>query len=249
MKETFLNRAAWGFGLLAGAAVLLFAWFTRDIIVLVFAGILLGVCLRAPAEWLNRRTGLPEPMGVWLVVVVILVLATGAIFLSGNVIARQVDELVRQLPIAVDRLEAQLMQLSWGRTLLTRIPSLGDLIPTDGGGVRRITGLLSSTLWILVSAFLIIFFGLTFALSPRVYTENAISLAPPGGRDRVRKIMREITLSLRWWMLGRLISMAIIGVLTFIGLVILGIPLAGVLALLAALLSFIPNIGPILGAI
>lgn len=249
MKENFLSRAGWGFALLAGAAVVLLVWFTRDILIVIFAGVLLGVCLRAPAEWLNSRTGLSKTVGVCVFVLMILILATGAGFLSGNVIARQVDELVKQLPIAVDRLEAQLLQTSWGQTVLTRIPSFSELIPTDSGAVQRITGFLSSTLYIVVTAFLIVFLGLTLALNPGVYTDNALLLVPPPRRERIRKIMREVTLTLRWWTLGRLISMTIIGVLTFIGLKILGIPLAGVLALLAAFLSFIPNLGPILSAV
>lgn len=54
--------------------------------------------------------------------------------------------------------------------------------------------------------------------------------------------------TLWWWLVGRLISMAVIGVSTWIGLMLLGVPLAFLLGLLAALLTFIPNVGPILAA-
>lgn len=54
--------------------------------------------------------------------------------------------------------------------------------------------------------------------------------------------------TLWWWLIGRLIAMTFIGVTTGVGLALLGVPLAFILGLLSALLSFIPNLGPILAA-
>ena len=54
---------------------------------------------------------------------------------------------------------------------------------------------------------------------------------------------------LRRWLLAKFISMAVVGVLTGIGLWLLEVPLAISLAVLASLLTFIPNIGPVIAAI
>lgn len=54
---------------------------------------------------------------------------------------------------------------------------------------------------------------------------------------------------LRRWLAGQLISMSAIGVVIYIGLLTLGMPLALVLALFAGVAGFIPYIGPIIGAI
>jgi predicted PurR-regulated permease PerM len=51
---------------------------------------------------------------------------------------------------------------------------------------------------------------------------------------------------LRWWVLAKLISMSMVGILITIGLWIVGIPLAGSLGIIAALMTFIPNVGPII---
>jgi predicted PurR-regulated permease PerM len=61
--------------------------------------------------------------------------------------------------------------------------------------------------------------------------------------------MAEVRQKLYWWLLGRLLSMAVVGVATGLGLWLLGMPMVLSLALLAALLVFIPNLGPILSAI
>jgi predicted PurR-regulated permease PerM len=62
-------------------------------------------------------------------------------------------------------------------------------------------------------------------------------------------VLHRLADTLWWWLLGRVASMTFIGVVTGIGLWLLDVPLAFVLGLLASLLSFIPNIGPILSAI
>ena len=54
---------------------------------------------------------------------------------------------------------------------------------------------------------------------------------------------------LRKWLKGKLLSMLVVFILTAIGLAILRIPLWLVLALLAGLISFIPNFGPLLALI
>ena len=54
---------------------------------------------------------------------------------------------------------------------------------------------------------------------------------------------------LRRWLIGQGISMALIGSFTYIGLLILGVPIAFVLALFAGLAGFLPYLGPIIGAI
>jgi len=64
--------------------------------------------------------------------------------------------------------------------------------------------------------------------------------------DHVLDKLRDV---LRGWLLAQLGSMAVIGVLTALGLWALGIPLVVALGLLAALLTFIPNLGPIMSAI
>jgi predicted PurR-regulated permease PerM len=62
-------------------------------------------------------------------------------------------------------------------------------------------------------------------------------------------VLERVKDTLWWWMVGRVLSMAVIGIATGVGLWLLGIPLAFTLALIAALLTFIPNIGPILAAL
>src|SRR5690606_22382401 len=66
---------------------------------------------------------------------------------------------------------------------------------------------------------------------------------------KAEALFDELGSMLTWWMFGQFVSMATIGVLIWLGLSVLGVPLAATLGLAAALLTFIPTIGPILAAV
>ena len=64
-----------------------------------------------------------------------------------------------------------------------------------------------------------------------------------------REVLEEAGSTLQRWLLAQLVSMGIVGLLTTLGLWLLGVPLALTLGILAALSEFIPNFGPILSAV
>lgn len=68
-------------------------------------------------------------------------------------------------------------------------------------------------------------------------------------RPRGSEVARELAHALRWWFMGRLTSMLIVFVFTWIGLTLLGTPLAFLLALIAGLFSFVPTFGPVTSAV
>ena len=76
-----------------------------------------------------------------------------------------------------------------------------------------------------------------------------IALFRPERRDRIADIAFKVGDTLEGWLLGQAAAMTVIGVLTFVGLSVLGIPLSLALALIAAFLTFIPNIGPSIAAL
>ena len=246
MTVRIADRALWGAALLGGAALLLFLWAIRNVLLLGFAGVLLAVLFRTPAEWLHARLRIPVTAAVGIVVLLALGALIGAFWLHGQEVGAQITELRDQLPRAVDQIEARLKQTSWGQKLVDEIPAPEELMPDAQGAVEQATGVLSGTVSLLTNALVILFLGVVFALGPQPYRSGMVRLVPIPGRDRARDVLGKIGSTLRWWLFGRLISMTVIGVLTGIGLSLLGVPLAVALALLAALLSFIPNVGPIL---
>lgn len=112
--------------------------------------------------------------------------------------------------------------------------------------VAGVTGAFSTTFSVVANFFIFLFIGLYLAADPRLYRNDLIRLIPMNGRGRAREVIDAVGDTLRWWLIGKLVSMAVVGVATVVGLWLLDIPLALTLGLLAALLTFIPNVGPIL---
>lgn len=96
---------------------------------------------------------------------------------------------------------------------------------------------------------MVCFVGLYLALDTSRYRRGFIRLFAQAYRPRVDAILDELGRLLGWWLIGRGISMAATGILTGLGLWLLGIPLALTLALLAAVLTFVPYIGAFLSAV
>ncbi len=246
----FARRALTAVCIAAGVAlVLLLLWYAVDVLLLVFAGVLLAIYLRGLADWVSARTHLS---GGWSLVIVLLVLL--ALFVAGGWllaprVAEQVDQLVDHFPRSMQKLEEQVGRYAWGRRIIAQIPDASALVPKGTNVLARATGIFSSTLGVLANFVIVLFVGLYLASEPRLYTGGFARLVPLARRDRVREVLKTVGTTLRWWLTGRVILMIINGVMTAVGLWLLGVPLALTLGILAALLNFIPNIGPIIAGV
>jgi predicted PurR-regulated permease PerM len=124
----------------------------------------------------------------------------------------------------------------------------------DGGGLagavgRQVVGSVAQALSSLVDVLVVVILGLYLAANPEVYQRGLLHLVPPRHRPRARVVVLGVTDALRHWMLGELFQMALIGTVCGVGDWLLGVPEAPVLGVIAGLTEFIPNIGPILGAV
>lgn len=245
---TTLARRTLVVSVVAAAVVvaLLFTWFARDVLLLVFAALLLSVFLRRLAELVSGHSPLSHGWALAVVVLVLVGALVGTFWLRGSAIAAQVDTLQEELPKAAQQLRDQLAQYKWGRRAVDAVPSAESLLPDSPDAIARVTGVVSGTISTLLNAVVIFFVGLVVAGGPKPYERGVLALVPEHKVARAREVLHQLDDTLWWWLLGRLASMTFIGVITGVGLWLLGVPLAFLLALLAALLSFIPNLGPIL---
>lgn len=110
-------------------------------------------------------------------------------------------------------------------------------------------GVLQSTVAVMVGVVLTIFLALYIALDPDVYRRGVMLLVPAWRRERVDRLLTALGTALRIWFATQLIAMLVIGTVTTLALLIIGVRAALPLGVLAGLFEFIPNIGPILSAI
>lgn len=234
------------FQLGAVASLFALAWVLVDAFVLLFAGILVATAASAMARGLARITRLPRAATLTAVVLALPAMIIGITLLIGPRVLGEVNKLREQLPAALDAANAWLEQQSQLGL------SLRDLLGNAAGNDVPWASVASfATLGVggLIDALLVLFIGIYLAASPAMYLRGVVRLVPDRARPRVAHALEAAGNGLQAWLLGQLMSMAVIGVLTGLGLWLLGMPMAGLLGVLAGLLTFVPFVGPLLFAI
>jgi predicted PurR-regulated permease PerM len=220
-----------------------------SVFLLLFAAILMAVFLRGCGDWIAERTVLSSGWAVLLVVLALVLIVGGGVSLIIPHAVGEIGMLGTGITGALKELERSLQQSSWGQGLLDYIPDVDDLQGQVGYVVQKTPGIFSTTLGALASLVLVLFIGFYLTASPSTYTRGLVLLFPERRHERVRQILRELQITLTRWLLGRLLGLIVVGIATYIGLLVLGIPLALSLGLLAAFMAFVPNIGPILSVV
>lgn len=239
-----MTKRTWAKLAFAGIVLLLIV-FAVDILLLLFASILLAILLRSLAEPLAARLHISPRWAVMVVVALLAVSLSIIAWIIAPSIGEQVRELRASLPEALQRLQQELSRFVWLEVFLDSAQQLaGTGAPPQVAS--RVTSAVSGTLSALGHTVVAIVIALYLAVDPRPYIDGTVRLFAPAHRARAREVLYAIGNTLRWWLFGKAISMALVGTAVFIGLVALGVKMAAALALIAALLDFIPNIGPLL---
>jgi predicted PurR-regulated permease PerM len=129
------------------------------------------------------------------------------------------------------------------QTLRQRI--LGQL----AGLTRYLFGFLSSTISVVAGLVLILVLSIYIGADPDTYHDGFMKLFPRPWRNRAGEVLTAISLALRRWLVTQLIAMIVIGVVSTVVLLILGVNAAVPLGVIAGLLEFVPTVGPILSAL
>jgi predicted PurR-regulated permease PerM len=119
----------------------------------------------------------------------------------------------------------------------------------SGGLSSMLQKLFSSTFGLLGDLYAIFFLGIFLAAAPREYVNGVVSLLPAPAKDKGRKLMEKMGLNLKKWFKGTVYSVLITFALTAIGLLLIGVDLWLILAIIAGLMTFIPNFGPVIALI
>ncbi len=233
-------------------------WLIRGILLLTLASIILVVLFSMPSRVFIRRGMKRTPatiLSTLLILLMIVILFLAALptlvqqfaALAGVTIPQGLQRLVslwnsgdiqRQYPFlqSID-LKAFIDQMS---------AQLGSAVGALGASVLPVLGGVADTV---LSALIILFLSMYFLADPQSHQEGIIRLFPLWYRHRVREILARLDTTLRGWLKATIISMGVVAVLTWLGLVLVGVQQAAALGVLAGLLSFVPNFGPIITVI
>ena len=228
---------------------LMIAWLGRIVLLLIFAAIVVAVLMAAIVNWLKARFKLKAGLAFGLLLTTSVILVALAIWLIGPRVLDQFTDLQTDLPPATHKLIEKVEGYRWGHWLLTQWSGYSQLTSNVSYALTRIGGIVVSTATVLGGLILVGFLASYLAAEPELYLSGLRRVTPARYRSIVSACASHAAHSIRWWLLSKLLSMTAVGLIVWIGLMALGIPLAGTLGMIAALFTFIPNIGPILSVV
>jgi predicted PurR-regulated permease PerM len=240
---------------LAGAVVVLAVWLLSDVLVVVFAASLLAVILHGLARLLHRATKLPYWASLAVVVLVIMGLLGALGVIAGPGLGEQVVKLREALVAQTHGLHDRLGQTQWGKLLLDQVPDAmggnknGGVPGMPTGFAGSVAGVLGSAMGLVATLAVVLIAGIYLAGSPSTYANGVLRLVPLPHRGKAKQLCEVAGHALWSWSAGQALDMLVVGIVSFIGLWFIGVPLALVLGVVAGLMNFVPYIGAIIGAI
>jgi predicted PurR-regulated permease PerM len=249
-----VNLGKW-IGLAVLCISLYILWQIRQVMLLGFAAVVLASAMNALVRFLTARFKVKRGWAIPLVIG--LLLAISAIFglLVIPPFVAQSQELAALVPQSLDRLEFLfhwLEQKFPGQTLINN-NFLQDLqkqvTPLVGSLLGNFFAIFSNSLAVVLNILLVLILSIMFLLEPDKYKGLFVRLFPAFYRRRVDEVLSLCETALDNWMAGTLFNMFVIGLSSFIGLLLLQVRLPLANALIAGVLEAIPTIGPTLSVL
>jgi predicted PurR-regulated permease PerM len=236
-----------GYALIGGAVAvtLLLAWQLSHVLLLVFGAVLVAVVLRSLTDLIARYTPLKEGLALAASAALVAIVVITFLVLLGTQIRMQFETLVDGIPDLIETVEE-----------VTGVSGVEDWLEErargligGGGMIGNIAGYSGAILTGLAHVVLVVFAGLYLAVDPSLYRRGLVSLLPRKHRATADDALRATGRALRLWLMGQLVAMILVGVLTTLGLWLIGVPSALALGVIAALLEFVPFAGPVLASV
>ncbi len=243
-----MNIGQW-IGIIALVISLYILWQLREVLLLIFAAVVLATTLNRLARRF-QGLGIKRGLAVLLAVAIFWVGVVCFFWLIVPPFVQQFHELTYRVPQGFERFNTWIDER---RTyippqLLPYIPDLNSLIEQAQPLFNRLLGnsfaFVSGSLEVVLKILLVLVLTGMFLANPHDYRKVFIRLFPSFYRSRVNGILNQCEISLEGWITGAIIAVAVVGLMSLLGLSILGVKAALALAVLAGFMNLIPNLGP-----
>jgi predicted PurR-regulated permease PerM len=231
---------------LALLAVLVLCWALTPVFMLVFGAIVVAALLLSLSGLLRRFVPMPHGVALAIVLVVLIGGLGLLLWMFGAQATRELATLTETLPSAYAQFQQWLGETSVGSLVQEQLDAIRDNMGRIASGAGAIAMTVSSGT---IDMFLVLVGAIYIAAQPEMYRNGLLHLVPPSAKKAAADALDSSGRALRLWLGGQLVAMLVVGIMTGIGLWLLGVPAAFALALIAFLLDFVPIIGPIVAAI
>lgn len=234
---------------------LLFSY--RYIILLFFISVVLGIAIRPLVDWLMKR-GLSRTNALLITFIALLAAIVAFLLLLVPILTTQLIELSSRVPEVYDQARVFLVnsESRFVRNLAYRLPPQIELLlsqtPSETDPLAPV-----NQLFTIAGAAIRVVFAVTAVLllaffwvleSDRVF-RYALLLVPISRRNNAQDLLNDIVSTVGSFVRGQLVLCLSIGVMAYIVYLIIGLPNAIALAVIAGVFEAVPIFGPALGAI
>lgn len=176
--------------------VLLLLKATFSVLLLVLAGVLIAVFFKGLSGLIQKKTNWKEGVCTTIAVVFTLVILVLLFWLMGAKIQAQAAQLSETLPKTIENAKAKLNESALGQKIVERIAS-----PDAGTKAQSLVQtFFTSTFGVLGDLYVILFLGIFFTVSPRLYKEGMVKLVPQKGRAEAAALFDKLAENLKKWL-------------------------------------------------
>lgn len=229
-----------------------FLWFVRDIVGILIAALLLASLIDPFADWFAKRR-IPRGLAVLIVYVLLISVTSVLLLLLIPVVAEQGTQLLSNLTGYYHGAVQSFGHVQQWSEQYGFSENLAGSIETFEAWITGWTSSIFSTVTGVIAGLttFIIILVLTFymVVEEEKVRKSFRHLAPPEYQPYIFHLIKKIQNKMGDWLRAQLILSSLIGVMVFIGLSLLGVKYAILLALLAALFEIVPYVGPVAAVI
>lgn len=207
---------------------------------LLFLGLVIATALLPLVDWLNR--GLPRLLAVLLPYAAVLALIGAATYFMAPALVAQAQAALNYLP--------DLTAAAWSWLTSQELVRDGRLMDAIIGRIdaalSAVTNVPLAVTSALIEVIAVLFMSAYWLLAMPRLRQFTLGLAPEGRRAELAGLFGAMGQTMGGYLRGVVIDSVVIGVVSYLGLVILGVRFPVVLALVSGLLEGVPYLGPIL---
>lgn len=227
----------------------IFLYLIREVVIMFVVSLILVAAIIPLLDYLNKYK-IPKSLTVLMIYLLFFGLLT---FLVANIVPQisiQIKELASDAPKFIQRFNEIFGQISEHENIASGIQSsLKNFSENLGGSAGNVFGAVSGFFGSIVTFIGILVLVFYMSIASTGIKAFIKSVFPKKYEKRTHDLIEKTQKKLGSWVIGQIILGFSIGILSFIGLKIIGIKFALTLAVIAGILEFIPVIGPVISAI
>jgi predicted PurR-regulated permease PerM len=211
-------------------------WYLKDIIFLIFFSLVLGLAIQEWAIVIKKKIKTPFIINIALIYLIFISILVFSIYLLTPIILKEIKNIFPQVKEFLDDLGF--------KNIEKYLPNLFNYTPQS---FLNFSGYIINILGGFFNFILIIILSFYVSTQPNFFID-IFKLFFPNKFNIYLKFYNRVKKKFSYWLASQIFLMIAVGFLTYILMIILKVPYAGLIGLIAGITEIVPILGPIIAA-